>query len=133
MKRTGVPNHEIRLIANLYWKQRGSVRTNNGKKEEIEIKRGIGQGCILSPVLFNLYSEYLIEEALNNKRRLSINGENINNVRFADDTVLIAESEEELQEMVNELNQNRNDYGMSLNAKKAKVMVIDKKAKSMCN
>ena len=108
MKRTGIPNHEIRLIANLYWKQRASVRTNNGETEEIEIKRGIRQGCILSPVLFNLYSEYLIEEALSNKRGLNINGENINNVRFADDTVLIAESEEDLQEMVNELNQKCN-------------------------
>ena len=132
MKRTGIPNHEIRLIANLYWKQRASVRTNNGETEEIEIKRGIRQGCILSPVLFNLYSEYLIEEALSNKRGLNINGENINNVRFADDTVLIAESEEDLQEMVNELNKKCSDYGMSLNAKKTKVMVIDKKEKIQC-
>ena len=78
-------------------------------------------------MLFTQYNEYLIEEALNNKRGLNINGENINNARFADDTVLITESEEDLQEVVNEMNQKCNDYGMSRNAKKTKVMVIDKK------
>ena len=88
------------MIANFYWKQKASVRTNQGESEEIEIKRGIRQGCILSPILFNLYSEFLIEEALSD-----INGENINNIRFADDTVLIAESREDLQKMINELHQ----------------------------
>ena len=80
-------------------------------------------------MLFNLYSECLIEETVKNERGLNINGENVNNVRFADDAVLIAESEEDLHEMVNELNQKCNNYGRSLNAKQTKVMVIDKKEK----
>ena len=120
MKRTGIPNHEIRLIANLYWKQKASVRPNQGESEEIEIKRGIRQGCTLSPILFNLYSEFLIEEALSNRNGRNINRENINNIRFADDTVLIAESKEDLQEMINELDQKCTEYGMRLNAKENK-------------
>lgn len=132
MRKTGIPNHEIRLIANLYWRQTATVRTNKGETEEIEIKRGIRQGCILSPVLFNLYSEYLIEEALNNSSGLKINGQNVNNIRFADDTVLIAESIEDLQGMVKALNDECKVFGMSLNAKKTKIMVIDKKEKVRC-
>ena len=64
-----------------------SVRTNQGESEEIEIEIGIRQG-----ILFNMYSELLIEEALSDRKGLNINGENINNIRFADDTVLIAEA-----------------------------------------
>ena len=116
----------------MYWKQKASVRTNQGESEEIIIERGIRQGCILLPILFNLYSEFLIEEALSDREGLHINGENINNIRFADDTVLIAESKEDLQEMINELNQKCIEYGMSLNAKKTKVMVIDKKEQIEC-
>ena len=116
----------------MYWKQKASVRTNQGESEEVEIKSGIRQGCILSPILFNLYSEFLIEEALSDREGLDINGENINNIRFADDTVLIAESKEDIQEMINELNQKCREYGMSLTAKKTKVMVIDKMEQIEC-
>jgi len=91
-----------------------------------KIKRGVRQGCILSPILFNLYSEFLIQEALESTKGIKINGINITNIRYADDTVLLAESEDELHGMITKLCDSCANYGMSLNAKKTKVMLIRK-------
>ena len=93
MKKTGIPEHEIRLIVNLYWDQRAVIRTEKGITKEVEIKKGVRQGCILSPILFNLYSECLIKEAIDEEAGVAINGININNIRFADDTAILAENE----------------------------------------
>ena len=91
------------------------------------IQKGVRQGCILSSCLFNLYSEKVISEALELQHGITLNGEYISNVRYADDTALVAETGEQLQQMINNINDSCNKYGMSLNAKNTKVMVISKK------
>ena len=89
---------ERRLITELYWNQSAKVRTKSGTTGNVEILRGVRQGCILSPSLFNLYSEQLIKEAIEDCRGITFNGVNINNIRYADDTVLMAEKVYDLQD-----------------------------------
>ena len=126
LKEEGIPAHEIRLIENLYWNQKAVVITEHGETEEVDILRGVRQGCILSLILFNLYTERMIEEALQGKRGIQINGENMTNIRYADDTVLMAENEQELQQLLQDVNQACKKYGMALNYKKTKVMIMGK-------
>ena len=89
----GIPDHLTCLLRNLYAGQEATVRTGHGTTDWLQIGKGVGQGCILSPSLFNLYAEYIMrnagmEEA---QARIKIAGRNINNVRYADDTTLMAE------------------------------------------
>ena len=133
MRKEEIPQHEIRLITNLYWDKRAIIRTEKGITKEVEIKKGVRQGCILSPILFNLYSECLIREAIEGEPGLKINGKNINNIRFADDTAIIAENEEDLQNLLNKITLTCEEYGMALNVKKTKTMVIDKKNSIVTN
>ncbi|CAH2210137.1 jg20466 [Pararge aegeria aegeria] len=87
---------------NLYWNQSANIRVNRNLSSYIEIERGVIQGCILSPLLFNLYAEAIFSEALDNiLDGISINGKTLNNIRYADDTILIADSLEGLQNIVN--------------------------------
>ncbi|CAH2235401.1 jg5969 [Pararge aegeria aegeria] len=104
--RAGVGTREaLFAIQNLYWNQRAKVRVDNEETEDVEIKRGVRQGCILSPTLFNLYSETIIAEAIEGLDcRVKINGRNINNIRYADDTVLIASSLKDIQRIVTRVN-----------------------------
>ncbi|GFS05853.1 endonuclease-reverse transcriptase [Elysia marginata] len=88
------------------------------------IQRRVRQGRILFPSLFNLYGEYLLQEAISEKRGILINGVNINNIRHADDTVILAESEEQLQAMLDRIVAKCKEYGMEINAKKTKTMHI---------
>ena len=125
MKRTGIPELERRLIANLYWGQTAVVKIGSEISESITVKKGVRQGCILSPVLFNLYTDYMIDEAFEDLEGVNVNGENFTNIRYADDTVLVAESESKLQLLVQSLNEKCREYGMSLNENKTKVMVLD--------
>ena len=95
----GIPNHMTCLLRNLYAGQEATVRTGHGTTDWFQIEKGVCQGCILSPCLFNLYSEYILrndglEEA---HAGIKIAGRNINNLRYADDSTLMAESEEELK------------------------------------
>ncbi|GFR91289.1 retrovirus-related Pol polyprotein LINE-1 [Elysia marginata] len=80
LTKAGVPDHERTLIAEFYWNQTAKVKTNSGTTEDINILRGVRQGCILSPALSNLYNKFLLQEALEEKRGISLNGENITNV-----------------------------------------------------
>jgi hypothetical protein len=92
----------------------------------MDIKRGVRQGCVLSPTLFNIYTEMIFRE-IDNCKGVTIGGINITNLRYADDTVLLAESEEELQSIVNKVNAAGKKYNMKMNSKKTKTMVMSKK------
>ena len=94
-----IDGKDLRVIRNLYWDQSAAVRIGGELSEYTLIKRGVRQGCVMSPDLFNIYSEMILRN-LENYPGVKINGENINNIRYADDTVLIADSEENLQRLL---------------------------------
>ncbi|CAG4958055.1 unnamed protein product [Colias eurytheme] len=102
LERIGLDYKDCRFIRNLYWNQCANVRINGKLSSHIEIQRGVRQGCILSPLLFNLYADSIFSEALdNNPHGITLNGKLLNNMRYADDTILIAESVSGLQDLVN--------------------------------
>jgi hypothetical protein len=133
MKLAGIPDLERKLIEHLYWNEEACVRTKSGETKYFKIRRGVRQGCILSPILFNLYSEYLVSEALNGLPGIKIGGYVINNIRYADDTTLLAENENDLKTMVMNVVKIGTEYGMELNLKKTKVMVVSKEFQTKCN
>uniref|UniRef100_A0AC11D5K1 Uncharacterized protein n=2 Tax=Ovis aries TaxID=9940 RepID=A0AC11D5K1_SHEEP len=94
-----IPDHLTFLLRNLYAGQEATVRTGHGTTDWFQIGKGVHQGCILSPCLFNLYAEYIMRNARLEEAQVGIKiaGRNINNLRYADDTTLMAESEEELK------------------------------------
>ena len=93
-----IPDHLTHLLRNLYVGQEARVRIGHGTTDWFQIGKGVRQGCILSSCLFNLYAEYIMKNARLNEAYagIKIDGRNINNLRYADDTTLMAESEEEL-------------------------------------
>ena len=99
LKEMGIPDHLTCLLRNLYAGQQATVRTGHGTTDLFQIGKGICQGCILSPCLFNLYAEYIMRNAGLEEAQagIKIARRNINNLRYADDTTLMAESEEELK------------------------------------
>ena len=99
LKKMGIPDHLTSLLRNLYTGQEASVRTRYGTRNWFKIEKGIFQGCILSPCLFNLYAGYIMVNAQLDEAQaiIKIPGRNVNNLRYADDTTLMAESEEELE------------------------------------
>ena len=102
LKEMGIPDHLICLLRNLYAGQEATLRTGLGTTDWFQIGKGIHQGCILSPCLFNFYAEYIIQNARLDEAQAGIKivGRNINNLRYADDTILMAESEEELKSLL---------------------------------
>ena len=101
-KQMGVPDHLICLLRNLYAGQEATVRTSHGTADWFQIGKGVHQGCLLSPCLFNLYAEYIMWNAGLDESQAGIKtaGRNIKNLRYADDTTLMAESEEELKSLL---------------------------------
>ena len=99
LKEIGIPDHLTCLLRNLYAGQEATIRTGHGTTDWFQIGKGVHQGCILSPCLFNLYAEYIMRNAGLEEAQagIKIAGRNINNLRYADDTTLMAESEEELK------------------------------------
>ena len=95
----GIPDPLICLLRNLYAGQEATVRSGQGTTDWFQIRKGVRQGCILSSCLFNLYAEYIMRNAglEETQTEIKIAGRNINNLRYADDTTLMAESEEELK------------------------------------
>ena len=122
-----IDGKDLRVIRNLYWDQSAAVRIGGELSEYTLIKRGVRQGCVMSPDLFNIYSEMILRN-LENYPGVKINGENINNIRYADDTVLIADSEENLQRLLDITIEKSEEMGLTLNVKKTECMVISKKA-----
>ena len=94
----GIPDHLNCLLRNLYVGQEATVRTGHGATDEFQIGKGVCQGCILSPCLFNLHAEYIMRNARLDEAQsgIKIAGRNTNNLKYADDTTLMAESKEEL-------------------------------------
>ncbi|GFS25830.1 retrovirus-related Pol polyprotein from type-1 retrotransposable element R2 [Elysia marginata] len=132
LAKVGISSHERRLVCEIYWNQSAKVKLTSGTTEDIMIQRGVRQGCILSPSLFNLDSEYLLQEAVSEKGGILIYGFNINNIRYADDTVILVESEEQLQAMLDRLVVNNcKEYGMEITAKKTKTMYIGRDTKTL--
>uniref|UniRef100_A0A4W2GA82 RNA-directed DNA polymerase n=1 Tax=Bos indicus x Bos taurus TaxID=30522 RepID=A0A4W2GA82_BOBOX len=124
LKEMRIPDDLIRLLRNLYAGQEATVRTGHGTTDWFQIGKGVGQGCILSPCLFNLYAEYImrndgLEEA---QAGIKIARRNVNNLRYADDTTLMAESEEELKCLLMKVKEESEQVGLKLNIQKTKIM-----------
>ena len=102
LKEMGIPDHLTCLLRNLYAGQEATVRTGHGTTAWFQIRKGVRQGCILSPCLFNFYAEYIMRNAGQDEAQggIKIAGRNINNLRYADDTFLLAEHEEELKSLL---------------------------------
>ena len=102
MKDMGIPDHLTCLLRKLYAGQEATVRTEHGTTDWFQIGKGLCQGCILSPCLFNFYAEYIMRNTGLKEAQAGIKivGRNINNLRYADDTTLMAESEEELKSLL---------------------------------
>jgi len=116
---------DIRCIENLYWYQTPQIRLNNELSDDIEIRRGVRQGCVLSPLLFNLYSEGLFREALEDVEiGIKVNRVWVNNIRYADDTMLIADNMQDLQGLINTVGQHSRLMGLNIHTKKTKFMII---------
>ena len=124
IKEMGIPDHLTCLLRNLYAGQEETVRTGHGTTEWFQIRNRVPQGYILSPCLFNLYAEYIMRNVGMNEpqTRIKIAGRNINNLRYADDTTLMAESKEELKSLLNKLKEESEKVGSKLNIQKTKIM-----------
>ena len=93
---------DLRIIINLYWNQEASVRIGNSFSGFVAIERGVRQGCVLSPTLYNLYAEK-ITRSIEDKESIRVGGRNINSIRYADDTTLIANSEAKLIDILHSI------------------------------
>ena len=113
----GTPDDLICLLRNLYAGQEATVRTGHGITDWFQIGKGVHQGYIFSPCLFNLYAEYMMGSAGLDETQagIKIAGRNINNLRYADDTTLMAESEEELKSLLIKVNEESEKVGLKLN------------------
>ena len=123
-ERDGKPEHLTCLLRNLYPGQEATVRTGHGTTDWFQIRKGVCQGCILSPCLFNLHAEYImrntgLDEA---EAGIKITGGNINSLRYADDTILMAESKEELKSLLMKVTEESEKVGLKLNIQKTKIM-----------
>ena len=119
----GIPDHLTCLLRNLYAGQETTVRTGHGTTDWFQIGKGVRQGCILSPCLFNFYAEYIMKNAGLEEAQagIKIAGRNINNHRYADYTILMAESEEELKSLLMKVKE-LEKVGLKLNIQKTKIM-----------
>ena len=119
----GILDHLTCLLRNLYAGQEATIRTGHGT-DWFQIGKGVHQSCILSPCLFNLYAEYIMRNAGLDEAQagIKIAGRNINNLRYEDDTTLMAESEEELKSLLMKVKEESEKPGLKLNIQKTKIM-----------
>ena len=118
-------SHDVQLLANLYWKQKTAVRHNGEISEWMSIKQGVRQGCVASPHLFEMYTE-MIMRSLEHKGGFIIGGSVINNLRYADDTVILAETKHEFQHLMDIVVQESEQKGLFLNIGKSYTKVFSK-------
>ena len=124
LKEMGIPDHLTCLLRRLYAGQEATVRTGHGTTDWFQTGKGVRRGCILSPCLFNLYAEYIMKNARLNEAQtgVKIARRNINNLRYADDTTLTAESKEELKSLLMKVKEESEKVGLKLNIQKTKIM-----------
>src|SRR5574337_346798 len=122
LQEMGIPDHLICLLRNLFEGQEATVRIGHGTTDWFQIGKEVRQGCILSPCLFNLYAEYIMRNAGLEEAQagIKIAGRNFNNLRYADDTTLMAESEEELKSLLMKVKVESEKVGLKLNTQKTK-------------
>ena len=123
LKELGIPDHLTCLLRNLYVGQEATVTTGHRTTDWFQIGKGVGQGCILSPCVFNFYAEYIMRHAGLDEAQagIKISGRNINNLRYANDTILMAESEEELKSLLMKVKEESEKVGLKLNIQKTKI------------
>ena len=123
----GIKDHLTCLLKNLYAGQEATVRTGHGTTDWFQIGKGVRQGCILSPCLFNLYAEYIMRNVGLDEAQagIKIPRRNINNLRCADDTTLMADSEEELKSLLMKVKEENEKVGLKLNIQKTKILASD--------
>ena len=123
LQETGLPAHLNCLLRNLYAGQEATVRTRHGTTDWFKLGKGVRQGCILSPCLFNLYAEYIMRNARLEEAQAGIKsaGRSINNLRYADDTIRMAESEE-LKSLLMKVKEESEKFGLNLIIQKTKIM-----------
>ena len=124
LKEVGIPDQLTCFLRNLYVRQEATVRTGQGTTDWFQIGKGVHQGCILSPCLFNLCAEYIMRNAGLDEAQagIKISGRNINNPRYADDTTLMVESKEELKSLLMKVKEESEKAGLKLNIQKTKIM-----------
>ena len=124
LNKAGIPDHLTCLLRHLYAGQEATVRTGHGTADWFKIGKGVCQGYILSTCLFNLYVEYIMQNARLDESQagITIAGENINNLRYVDDTTLMAENEEELKSLLMKVKEKSENTGLKLNIQKTKIM-----------
>ena len=120
----GIPDRLTSLLRNLYAGQEARIRTGHGTTDWFQIRKGVHQGCILSPCLFNLYAEYIMRNAGLDEAQagIQIARRNTNNLRYADNTTVMAESEEELKSLLMKVKEESEKVGLKLNIQKTKIM-----------
>ena len=124
LKEMGIPDHLTCLLRSLYAGQEATIRTRHGTADWFQIAKGVCQGCILSPCLFNFYAGYIMRNAGLEEVQsgTKISRRNINNFRYADDTTLMAESEEEQESLLMKVKEKSEKVGLKLNIQKTKIM-----------
>ena len=124
LQEMGIPGHLTCLLRNLYAGQEATVRTGHGTTDWFQMGTGVCQGCILSPCLFNFYAEYIMRNAgLDEAQvRIKIAGRNINKLRYAGDTTLMAKSNEKLKSLLMKVKEESEKVGFKLNGQKTKIM-----------
>ena len=124
LQEMGIPDHVTGLLRSLYAGQEATVRTGHGATEWFQIGKKVCQGCLLSPCLIKLYGEYIMRNAGLEEAQagIKIAGRNINNLRYADDTTIMAESEEELKSLLMKVKEESEKIGLKLNIQKTNIM-----------
>src|SRR5574337_808282 len=124
LKEMGIPDHLTCLLRNLYASQETTVRTGHGTTDWFQVRKGVRQGCILSPCLFNLYAEYIMRNDGLDEAQAGINiaRRNINKLRYAEDISLMAESEEQLKSLLMKVKEESEKAGLKLNIQKTKIL-----------
>ena len=132
LNRLDIGKKDLRVIRNLYYEQTAAVRVEDELTDWVNIKRGVRQGCVMSPVLFSLYGETIMRN-IADLEGIKVGGQNVNNIRYADDTVLIADSEEKLQRIIDEVDAAGEELGLKINRSKTECMVMSKRSAPSCD